>query len=357
MKKLYHLLIVLLLFTNLTYAQNLSRLWVNVHIDSSTDYHNLNDMAVDANGNTYLTGYEVDPGDEYYQTHLVLFKINAGGTFGWKRNFNNLKDSIDEAIAVATDASGNVYVTGRRIDTFCNICTYNTKISDVITIKYNAAGNQVWLNRYHDSIYKLVAPTDISIAPNGTILITANERHYVSEIGTYVSSLVVQKIDINGNTIWVKKMKDVVGNAGCFDKNNNIVIAGASNPGGLLYQTQKPMVLKFTNAGSLLWSNVFNEYNKNGRLYYVGCDALNNIYVNGQTDTITFFNIPRIVTIKYNSAGQQQWFKKEVDRTYTLPHFYGDFKVDTSGNSYLAGYVNKSSVDDDWIIKNTVIPV
>ena len=102
MKKLYHFLIVLLLLVNFTHAQNLSRLWVNVHIDSSTDYHNLNDMAVDVNGNTYLTGYEVDPGDEYYQTHLVLFKINAGGTFGWKRNFNNLKDSIDEAIAVAT---------------------------------------------------------------------------------------------------------------------------------------------------------------------------------------------------------------------------------------------------------------
>ena len=233
------------------------------------------------------------------------------------------------------------------MDTFCNICTYNTKISDIITAKYNAAGDRVWLNRYHDSIYKLVAPTDISIAPNGTILITANERHYVSEIGTYVTSLVIQKIDKTGKTLWVKKVNDVVGNAGCFDKKNNIVIAGAT---GQLFQTQKPTVLKFNGAGAFLWSNVFNEYNKNGRLYYIGCDSLDNIYVNGQTDTLTFYNIPKIVTIKYNSTGLQQWFKKEAARTYTLPHFYGDFKVDASGNSYLTGYLNKNAVDDDWVV-------
>lgn len=347
MKKIYLTFLALLVIKSFSIAQNYSRRWANVYIDSSTDYHNLNDMAVDGKGNSYLSGYEVDEGDEYYQTHFVLFKVNANGTFGWKRNFNNLKDSIDEAIAVATDTAGNVYVTGRRMDTFCNICTYNTTISDIITVKYNASGQRVWLNRYHDSVYKLAAPTDISIATNGNILITGNERHYVSEIGTYVNSLVVQKIDKNGKTLWVKKVNDVTGNAGSFDKKNNIVIAGAS---GQLFQTQKPIVLKFNGAGTFLWSNTFNEYNKNGRLYYVGCDSLNNIYVNGQTDTLTFFNVPRIVTIKYNSTGQQQWFKKEVNRTYTLPHFYGDFKVDASGNSYLAGYVNKSAVDDDFVI-------
>ena len=85
-------------------------------------------------------------------------------------------------------------------------------------------------------------------------------------------------------------------------------------------------------------------------MYHVACDAQNNIYVNGQTDTITFYNIPRVVTIKYNSAGQQQWFKKEVNRTYTLPHFHGDFKVDAIGNSYVACYVNKNSIDDDWVV-------
>ena len=30
--------------------------------------------------------------------------------------------------------------------------------------------------------------------------------------------------------------------------------------------------------------------------------------------------------------------------------YQGDFKVDAAGNSYVAGFVSKTSVDDDWII-------
>jgi hypothetical protein len=29
--------------------------------------------------------------------------------------------------------------------------------------------------------------------------------------------------------------------------------------------------------------------------------------------------------------------------------FQGDFKIDGAGNSYLTGFLDKSSVDDDWI--------
>lgn len=349
MKKIYLGAFLALLCTNFVAAQHYTRVWVNNTQDSTADYLNISDMAVDANGNTYLSGYETFPGDEYYQTHLVLLKVNAAGQTQWKKYFNNEKDSIDAAIAVATDAAGNVYVTGKRIDTFCNICTYNTKISDIITMKYDGAGNRIWLNRYHDSAYILAEPSDIALSANGTILITGNERKYVSEIGTYASKLLIQKISNSGQTILIQKMNNVVGNAGCFDKGDSLVIVGASNPDNL-YQTQKPMVLKFTPNGTLIWSNVFNEFNKNGRLYFVGTDAQNNIYANGQTDTITFFNNPRIVTIKYNGTGQQQWFKKEADRTTTMPHYYGDFKIDAAGNSYLTGYVNKSGVDDDWVI-------
>lgn len=348
MKKNYSLFFILVLATNFSFAQTQTRLWTSVTIDSVADYFNLSDMAVDTNGNTYLSGYEVYPGDEYYQTHLILLKVNAAGVLEWKRNFNNKKDSIDEAIALATDAAGNVYVTGKRIDTFCNICTYQTKISDVITIKYNAAGNRVWLNRFHDADYILAAPSDITIAENGAIFITGNERRYVPELGTYVSNLLIQKININGKTTWVKKMNEVVGHSACFDKENNIIVAGASDPGNL-YQTQKPMVLKFKPNGNLLWSNIFNEFNKYGRFYFVKCDSLNNIYTNGQTDTLTFFNNPRIVTVKYNPVGQQQWFKKEDNHTTTMPHVYGDFTADAAGNCYLTGYIEKSGIDDDWL--------
>ena len=29
--------------------------------------------------------------------------------------------------------------------------------------------------------------------------------------------------------------------------------------------------------------------------------------------------------------------------------FQGDFKIDAAGNSYVTGFLDKSSIDDDWI--------
>ena len=213
MKKIHLTLIALFAITGFLIAQTPTRQWVNFKIDSTTDFFSLSAMAVDANGNSYLTGYEIDEGDEYYQTHLILLKVNAAGKFQWKRKFDNLKDSIDEAIDIATDSAGYIYVTGRRIDTFCNICTYNTKISDIITMKYDGKGNRIWLNRYHDSAYILASPSDIALSRDGQILITGSESHYDSRTGTYVSKLLMQKINTDGETMWIRKMKKVVGNS------------------------------------------------------------------------------------------------------------------------------------------------
>lgn len=348
MKKFYIILLSFFLFQSFLTAQTFTKQWVNFNQDSTADFFSFNDMAVDKNGNTYLAGYETDPGDAYYETHFYLLKVNAAGNAEWKRNFNEQKDSIDEAIAIAVDDAGYVYVTGRRIDTFCNICTYNTKISDIITMKYDAWGNRMWLNRYHDSAYLLAEPSDIALSNNGTILITGNERHYKNQTGSYVSKLLMQKIDVNGETKWVKKMGKVVGNSGRFDNNNNIIIAGASDKDNL-YQTQKPVILKFNTQGSLIWSDIYNEPNKNGGYYFVECDAANNIYINGQTDTLAFYNNPKIITVKYNAAGNRLWFKKEADHTTSILRYQGDFKIDAEGNSYVTGFLDKSSVDDDWI--------
>jgi hypothetical protein len=119
----------------------------------------------------------------------------------------------------------------------------------------------------------LATPSDITLSPNGVILITGNERHYDSKTGTEISKLLLQKIDKDGTTIWVKKMKEVVGNSGCFDNDNNIIVAGASNTDNI-YQTQKPMILKFDRGGHLLWSNVYDEQHKNGRFNFVECDLV-----------------------------------------------------------------------------------
>ena len=87
MKKIHLTLIALFAITGFLIAQTPTRQWVNFKIDSTTDFFSLSAMAVDANGNSYLTGYEIDEGDEYpplqlSHSHLTISCEKVSGRFG-----------------------------------------------------------------------------------------------------------------------------------------------------------------------------------------------------------------------------------------------------------------------------------
>lgn len=346
MKKIYFFILLLLAFEVSAYTQQYKKIWTG--IDSVKESTGINDVVTDKNGNTYLTGYHIFNGANYYEKHFLLYKVNASGVVEWTRYFNDMQDSLDEGIAVAVDEPGNVYVALKRIDTFCNSCTNPSKVSDIVTMKYDAAGNRKWLNRYHDTILNLASPTDITINADGSVAVTGNLRVYNKVTFDYADKMLVIKIHPTGETAWTRKMKQVIANTVCFDNKDNIIVGGASSPDNY-FTTQKPMVLKYSSSGDLLWSNIYDEYRKNGTIYFIGCDSLNNIYANGRTDTIAFYNHSRIITLKYSADGVRKWFRKEQDNSYTYS-YEGGFKIDNAGNSYLTGFVNKSDYDDEWLI-------
>jgi hypothetical protein len=79
-------------------------------------------IAIDGNGNVYVTGYfngpvDFDPGpgvDEHTSSNggwgLFLSKLDSNGEFQWARNWGG--DGLEEGRAVANDGNGNAYVTG-----------------------------------------------------------------------------------------------------------------------------------------------------------------------------------------------------------------------------------------------------
>lgn len=89
-------------------------------------------IAVDGNGNVYVTGYSLSSTDYDYAT----IKYNANGDTLWTRRYNGPGNGSDEASAIAVDSNGNVYVTGYSIGSGTN--------NDFATIKYNSLGIQQW---------------------------------------------------------------------------------------------------------------------------------------------------------------------------------------------------------------------
>jgi hypothetical protein len=93
-------------------------------------------MALDSAGNVYVTG--AGGGNGIYETDYATIKFGADGSLLWVATYNGPinGDGSDTAYAIALDDSGNVYVTGG-----------SSGFEDYATIKYDAAGNELWVAR------------------------------------------------------------------------------------------------------------------------------------------------------------------------------------------------------------------
>lgn len=306
------------------------------------------DMTVDRSGNSYVTGYLYDTITEnYLLRHFFLQKTNSQGKVQWTKYFP-VPDSFSVGKAVATDQNGFIYVTGERYDTACNICTVPIPNSYLFTIKYNAAGGIVWVNRYDGPAQTNQEASELAVTHDGYVFLVGNEKRYDQAQGQTVNKMITQKINRNGTTAWLFTTLNVQGNGINYDMTNNVLVA-ASLITSNAYQLNKFYVLKYNSSGAPLWVRTFSENQKNGNAYFISSDSLGNVYVNGQSDTITFYNNPKILTIKYSAGGAFQWAKKEIDGTYTMPNFYGSFTTDATGNSYITGRLKVTNVNTDYL--------
>ena len=329
------------------FANAQKQLWASCFPDSTSQYYP-SDMVVDTAGNSYVTGYIQGTGNDYLLKHFYLLKNNSAGQLQWV-NYYPVADSFDIGMAVAADNNGNVYVSGQRYDTACNICTVTIPHSYSFTIKYNAAGKVVWLNRYDGPANTNQVPAAMAVTLNGVVHVTGVETKYNAQTGTNDQWMITQKINAAGSTLWVSKATDATGKGITIDKSGSAIVTGAYAAGGI-YQLNQLITIKYKPDGDSLWYRKFAENGKNGIGYVVKTDPANNVYVNGQSDTITFFNNPKIVTLKYTAAGVLKWVRKETNHSNTMPHIYGGYTIDKNGSSYIAGYQTISDVNDDWLI-------
>jgi hypothetical protein len=84
------------------------------------------DITVDGSGNIYVTGFSngENSGHDYF-----TIKYNSSGTRQWFARYDGGSNMTDEAVAVAVDDVGDVYVTG----------TSNGTGEDMVTIKYDGS--------------------------------------------------------------------------------------------------------------------------------------------------------------------------------------------------------------------------
>lgn len=137
--------------------------WVRRYDGPSTVISNDSDNAValafDGNGNVFVTGGS--SGD------FATVKYNAAGTEIWVRRYNGPGAGADWATAIAVDASGNSYVSGSSYGN-------STTQYDFATLSYDPSGTVRWTERYNGPANQYDTPYSIAVPPSGGVYVSGS---------------------------------------------------------------------------------------------------------------------------------------------------------------------------------------
>jgi hypothetical protein len=120
-------------------------------------------LAVDKFGDAFVTGYN---GHYYPNTPFPIgtYKIGTNGAYLWTNLYYSVPVAVSVGTSVAVDSANNSYVTGYSPGT--------NGTNDIVTIKYDPNGNQIWLQRYSSPGGGNAAGNAIAVDNNGNVYVT-----------------------------------------------------------------------------------------------------------------------------------------------------------------------------------------
>jgi hypothetical protein len=206
-------------YCTIKYNNDGDQLWVarcdNLLVNRES---NPNGLAVDGDGNVYITGYFADPENLAGAWDFGTIKYDTNGNELWLRLYAPAPESNDRAYGLTLDNAGNVYVIGESQGDDLQF--------DFTTVKYNPDGYQLWVRRYNNGNGGAGA-TDVAVDHMGSTYVTGFCRDIKKR-----KYFVTIKYDWNGNEIWTA---NGYGTFDCaelwprlaLDSTGNIYIAGS----------------------------------------------------------------------------------------------------------------------------------
>ena len=365
MKKTF--LIVLLLFSYIfIFAQLNPWLWAKKAGGTNYDYGS--GIAVDASGNSYVTGgfegtatFGSTTLESSGSQDIFVAKLDNRGNWLWAKKAGGT-DS-DYGYGIAVDASGNSYVIGcfySATATFGSTTLTGNGINNIFVTKLDSSGNWLWAKNARESPYDY--GHGIAVDASGNSYVTG----YFSGTATFGSTtltssggadIFVAKLDSSGNWLWANNAggtSDECGNGIAVDASGNSYVTGYFYDSATFGSTTLTnngvydiFIAKLDSSGNWLWAkNAGGSSNDSGN--GIAVDASGNSYVTGYfydsatfgSTTLTNNGVYDIFIAKLDSSGNWLW-AKNAGGTYN-DCGYG-IAVDASGNSYVTGCFCRSA--------------
>ncbi len=288
-------------------------------------------------GFVYATG--VSMGLTGTKEDYATIKFGEDGDFIWAVRYDGPGHNLDYASAIAIDNTGNLYVTGwsRAGSDFAS--------EDYCTIKYDNNGNQLWVKRYNGTGDCYDEATAITLDNAGNVYVTGKSYGGSNAIDDYATI----KYSSAGTQLWVARynsssQKEDKAYSIAADPSGNVYVTGASFMSGKGYDY---LSVKYSPTGQQLWTARYD-----GPAYLddianeLRVDPLGNLYVTGSShggNTKLDY-----VTIKYNTAGVQQWLKRYSNPAVNDTDVATGIDLDIYSNVYVTGYSKSSLTSYDY---------
>jgi hypothetical protein len=233
----------------------------------------------------------------------------------WVARYNNgITSGTNQAVKMALDSAGNIYVVGFSQNT-------NNQLG-YVTIKYAPNGTQLWVSRCDSTNYPTATPAGMVLDSSNNVIVTGNAFTI--------------KYDSNGNQLWTAPY---AGTALAVDNTANVYVVGFSQDFG---------TVKLSPQGSNIWLKTYVDNAGPTISQSIVVDNAQDVYVSGLD---TYFYVPPggggngpyvyLTTIKYDSSGGQIWLNADspsppVNRTVQVE----TAAVDGSNNLYVAAFFN-----------------
>jgi hypothetical protein len=333
-KRSFTFSVLLIAFPLLAFAQ-VDTAWVRRYPPNPGPGAYANGLALTLDAVGYV--YVTGPYGSSFLYDYATLKYNRAGDTVWVGRYNGPADSDDVASAIAVDPSGNIYVTGgsKGVGTSDDFCT----------IKYDRAGGQKWIARYNGPANSQDIANAIAVDANKYVYVTGWSYGSGSDI-----DYATVKYDSLGNELWARRYNGPANSRDnpltlAVDTVGNVCVTGLSAAGGGAYDYATIM---YNGAGDTLWVRRYSGLIGGGGFNVaraVAVDAAGNAYVTGASEG---FGTGRdFATIKYNGSGDTLWVRRYngpvngQDEAWALA-------VDQDGNVYVTGQSASSSDPADF---------
>jgi gliding motility-associated-like protein len=325
-------------------------------------------ICTDTNANVFICGtyfgaYLAFNTDTFFTNNgdqVVVAKYDANGNYLWARSSSGA-GAHGWASGVATDDSGNVYMTGKFSGSL-NFGSYSLVAAgtgSIFLVKYNANGNLQWAESPGNNGGSLA--NSIWVDPDGTTFLTGSFTSPAITFGPVTLTtpgFYLAKFDRNGNALNAVAAAGGQGFSVCRDPAGNILATGAFAGSGMVFGSTTLVnsappyadvfIAKFDAALNFQWAQSAGGYSDDYG-FCITSDFSGNIFIAGYFRS-TFANFGSYVVTnaggddgffaKYNPSGSLAWV---ITPGFSQNDYDFGLTTDALGNIYVSGGLYSSS--------------